>query len=276
MRVSSRVVSFLCVAALALPAGAGAAAATLRDVVAIVQSSTKPLAFDMTARGTYGTMSATITVKGVQNGDMKKLSKAAAEATIVLDAKADARTWGHAEFRSIMAKETLYVRLEKFDAKGEWAALINDIEPHAGTWYSFPVDPAEYEAYVELHRSNRNASYKEIEAFLRIMTEELRGGKTRYTVTVPKAKQRRLLSRILGPGYARTYGSPSVDIRFTVDAVRNVFDAMAGSATVKATIGGEKAAVKLSAKTSALRTAPRITAPGVSTPWEEFADGASW
>ena len=273
MRFSLRTVSLLSLAALALPMIAGAAAkVTLRDVTAIVQSNTKPLAFDMSAKGTYGKMSATIGVKGVQNGDMKTLSTAAAEATVIFDATTDAQTKGHAEFRGILTKKTLYLRLENVKATGEWSAYINDIKPHVGTWYSFPIDPAEYEEYVKLQKNNRNASHKEIESFLQIVTEELRGGTTRYTVTIPKNKQRRLLSRILGPGYARTYRSPSIDARFTVDTIKNIFDAMSGSATIKTTIDGQKLSVMLSANTSALKAAPKIVAPENSTPWEAFIE----
>lgn len=277
MRLSPRAVSLLCLVAVALPLGAGAATAALklRDVVAIVQANKKPLAFDMTAKGTYGKASATITVDGVQNGDMKTLAKAAAEARIVLDAKDGADSWGHAVFRAKMAKETLYVRLETFSAKGEWAALINEAKPYMNEWYSFPIDPDEYEAYLKSNANNRNASYKEIEAFLTIVTQELRDGKTQHTITVPRAKQRRLLTRLLGRGYARTYGSPSVDIRFTVETAKNVFSAMNGSATVKATMDGVKGSVTLSAKTSALKTAPAISAPAQSTPWEDFIDNVT-
>lgn len=277
MRLSPHFVSALCIIAVALPLGAGAATAVirLRDVVSIIQANKKPLAFDMTMKGTYGKTAGTITVKGVQNGDMKTLAKAAADTTIVLEAKDGADSWGHAEFRAIIAKETLYIRLENISAKGEWAAYINEVEPYMHEWYSLPIDPEEYEAYLKNNVNERNASYKDIETFISIATQELRDGKTQYTITIPKAKQRRLLSRLFGPGHSRTYKSPSLDVLFTVETMGNIFHAMSGTASMKATIDGVKGSVSMTAKTSALKTPPVITAPADSTPWEEFMESQS-
>lgn len=273
MRFPLRTTSLLGLAVLMLPVIAGAAAkVTLRDVVAIVQSNKKPLAFDITMRSSFGKTTGTLTVKGVQNGDMKTLSSAAAEATLVIEASDGTGGSGRADIRVILVDQILYARLEHVEAKGPWTAQVENLKPYDKKWYSFPIDPAEYEQYVKLQKNNRNASYKEIESFLQIMTEELRGGTTRYTVTIPKNKQRRLLSRILGPGYARTYRSPSIDARFTVDTIKNIFDAMSGSATIKTTIDGQKLSVMLSANTSALKAVPKIVAPENSTPWEAFIE----
>ena len=275
MRFSSRALSLLCAAALILPIGASAATATLklRDVLAIVQSNKKPLSFDIDMRGTFGKGSATLKMKGTQNGNMKSLSKAAADVTLVLDAKLDAKTSGHAEVHGILVDKTVYVRIDDLTLKGEWAEAASEAAPYLDRWFSFPVDPEEYERMMKEQNNGRKASLRDIEAFFNITKEQLRdGNKTRYTVTIPKNKQRRLLLKLLGRGNASYIRSTSLDFTLTVDAMQNVFDALTSSLEIKAKIEGESMKFAFTGKTNALKSPPRITAPAGSTPWEEFSE----
>jgi type IV pilus assembly protein PilA len=203
---------------------------------------------------------------------LKSLPKAALEATITLDAQDGRDSWGHAVFQSKLVKETLYVRLEDFEAKGKWAAYIDMVKPHEDVWYSFPVDPKEYEQLMKEQKKGRATSYKEIEGFFDIVKQELRGGKTRYTMTIPKNKQRRLLSRVLGPSYGRTYSKASIDARMSIDTLQNVFDAFTASLDVSATAYGEKTSIKLTGSANVLRTPPIITAPAESTPFQDLVN----
>lgn len=271
MRLSSRTV--LCLMAIALPLGASAAAAkiTLQDVLDIVQSNVKPLSFSLDMRGALDDVSATLNVTGTQNGDMKSLAEAAAEATIVLDAKIDARTKGRATLRAILVDETAYVRLDDFTVTGDWAALAEEVEPYMDTWYSFPVDPDEYADYMASNK-NRRTSYKEIEGFFKIDSRELRNGTTRYTVTIPKNKQRRLFSRLLGPKYARSFKRTNLSFTLTVDAARSVFGAMTTAVDIRSVHDGSSARFTLKGGTKALSAKPVIAAPAQSTPWEEIVE----
>src|SRR5688572_2903699 len=117
MRLSYR--AALCLIAVALPLGASAmvVAVKLGDVIGTVQTNKKPLAFNFTARGTMGKTSATVSIQGTQNGNLKSLSKAALDATIVLDGKESTDSWGHAEFNARLVDQTLYVRLDDFSAE---------------------------------------------------------------------------------------------------------------------------------------------------------------
>lgn len=272
MRLSSRAI-FCTLAVLApLTASAVGVAVNLGNVIGIVQSNKKPLAFELGMKGTMGKASGSATVKGTHNGNLTSLAKAALEATITLDAKADANSWGHAEFKTRLVKETLYIRLEDFSAEGPWAAYINDVKPFMDVWYRFPVDAAEYDRFMKDQQKNRNASYKQIESLFEIVREELQGGRTRYTLSIPKNRQRRLLSRILGPSYARSYRNASVDARLSVETVANVFDLFTGSLDLSATVEGQKSTMKISGKANVLKTAPVIAAPAESSSWEEFVE----
>lgn len=272
MRLSNRVV--LCLLVLALPLGASAAVATLkvRDVIAIIQANKKPLAFDVTARGTMGDGSATLQITGTQNGDMKSLAKAAAEVTFVLDAKADADTSGHAKVRGILVDQTVYLRLDAFTTTGDWASYAEEIDEVVGRWFSIPVDADEYNAYIKAEQENRRTSTKEIEAFFSIVKEELRGtDKTRYTVTIPKNKQRRLVSKIFDNSSSYVRGT-SIDFTLTVETARKVFSSLASTLKVTSKVNGDAAKFTLTGKANILKTAPAITAPSESTPWKEFQE----
>lgn len=272
MRFSTRTVATLLAVAIPLSTSAMGVAVNLGNVIGIVQSNKKPLAFEITMKGTMGKASGSAIVKGSQNGNLKSLPKAALEATVTLDAQDGRDSWGHAVFKTKLVKETLYVRLEDFSAKGEWSAYIDMVKPHEDVWYSFPIDPKEYEQFMKEQRKGRKTSYKEIEGFFKIVTEELRGGKTRYTMTIPKNKQRRLLSRVLGPSYGRTYSKASIDARMSIDTLQNVFDAFTASLDVSATAHGEKTSIKLTGSANVLRTPPIITAPDESTPFEDLVN----
>jgi hypothetical protein len=270
MRLSTRTISLLLAIAVPLSASATGVAVSLGGVIGIVQSNKKPLAFELAMKGTMGDASGSATITGTHNGNMKSLKKAALEMTIMLDAKADAESWGHAEFKSKLVDEMLYVRLEDFTAKGEWAAYINYVEPYVDVWYSFPVDPKEYEQFMKSQKKSRNASYKEIEALFKVIQEELHTGKTRYTMTIPKNRQRRMISRILGPDYTRTYRNASVDARLSVETLKDVFDSFTGSLDISAIVNNEKMSTKVTGKANVLTKAPFITAPAESTPFQEL------
>ncbi len=271
MRLSSRAVSLLCLAAVLLPLGASAAVAKLklRDISAIIQSNKKPLAYELLVRGNLGKASATLKITGKQNGNMKSLAKAAADLTFVFDAKMDADTSGHAKARAVLVDQTIYFRLDELTATGEWEEFEEESAEFVGKWFSEPIAPDEYAAYIQEEQRSRRTSNAEIEAFFDIVKEELRD-RTRYTVTIPKNKQRRLLAMLAGSGYHSYIRTTTIDFNLTVDTVKNVFDALAGMLKISTKISGETAKFTLSGKTNALRTAPIISAPSPSTPWEEF------
>ncbi len=272
MRLSFRAVLSLLAIALPLGVSAMAVGVNLGDMIGTVQTNKKPLAFDINVKGTYGNDSGTISIKGTQNGNLRSLEKAALDATILLDAKESTTSWGHAEFKTRLVNQTLYVRLEDFSAEGEWAAYINYVKPYEDVWYSFPLEKEEYEEFMEEMKESRNASYKEIEGFFKIVQEELRNGKTRMTLTIPKNRQRRLISRLLGTDYARYYRNTSIDATLSVDSLQNVFDALTGSLDFKATdsYSQKKMTLKITASATTLKTAPKFLAPEESVDFEEF------
>lgn len=270
MTLSSRIVLSLMATALPLGASAMVVAVSVGDVIGIVQTNKKPLAFDLGMKGTYGKASGNVSIKGTQNGNLKSLANAALEATIILDGKESAESWGHATFNVRLVHETLYVRLDDFSAQGEWAAYINMVEPYVDVWYSFPIDPEEYKRFMKSQRGNRNMSYRQIEALFKVVQEELRNGKTRYTLTIPKNRQRRLLSRLLGREYARFYRGATVDARLSVETLGNVFDSFTGWLNLAATVNGQKSTMKMTGKATTLRATPIIVVPANSTPFEDL------
>lgn len=268
MKYSSRILSLFCLATILTPLGASAAARlTISDVVAIVQSNKKPLAFSADASGKSGKATMSFRITGTQNGNMKSLSKAAAELTMELDAAMDKETTGHAVMRAILVDSVLYVRLDSFATNGMWAQYDDEASSYIGTWFSIPVDQKQYAAYITAQARNRRTSMREVEAFFEVLQEQLQN-KTRYTVTIPKNKQRRLLTKIFGKNTITS--SPTIDMNVTVDAVKNIFDSMNGFLKITTKYNREAASLTFTAKTSVLHTPPTILAPANSTPWGTF------
>lgn len=253
---------------LLVPLGASAAGRlSVRDVITIVQTNKKPLAFTANINGKSGAATMSLRVTGTQNGNMKSLSKAAAQMTFELDAAMDKTTTGRAVMRAVLVESTLYLRLDSFTTNGAWAEYDDEASPYIGTWFSMPIDQKQYAAYISAQARNRRTSMREIESFFQVVQEQVQNA-TRYTITIPKNKQRRLLTKLFGKSIGTS--SPSIEMNVTVDAIKNVFDSVNGFFKVKAKYNKETASLTFTAKTSVLQTPPTILAPTKSTPLENF------
>ncbi len=287
MRLSVRVVSALCVATMLLPLGVSAAATAktmrLRDIVKIVQSNAKPLSFDLTLKGVSGKNSGMLKMTGSQNGNMKSLSKAAAETTFILDVKFDDATNLKAKVRLILANKTFYFRLDEFSTTNDLIAMsASDTEMYMQRWFSFPVEEREYNLLMNSREQDQKSSLARIEQFFAIV-QSTQGDRTRYTVTIPEAKKRRLLAMMMGASsnYAsREYNaemrkairSTTIKFELVVETVRSMFDLLTTTTEAKTKIELDKATFTLNGKVQVLPRKPVIQAPRDSTPWEEFIE----
>jgi hypothetical protein len=285
MRLSTRAASLLCAAAILLPIGAGAATKAktirLRDVVNIVQSNQKPLSFDGTVTTTQGKNKGTVTIKGVQNGEMDSLEDAAAQFTMDVDATFEGEKVGvGVEVRIVDA--TMYARITKAEATGELEELAAMADPYLGTWVSMPLDAEDFEDTT----GSKPASLAKFEQYFSIVKTS-KNGVNSYAVTIPKEKQRRFLMAAMGVAESydssyrailrRSVRSTTIDFSLTVDERAGLFQALASKIGVKTTMDGQKGTFAFTGKTSALSSAPSIQAPTDSMTLEElFGTGGGW
>lgn len=285
MRLSTRAASLLCAAAILLPLGAGAATKAktirLRDVVKIIQSNQKPLAFEGTIATTQGKNKGTVTIKGTQNGEMDSLEDAAVQMTIDVAATFEGEKVG--AFLDVRVVDAmLYARLTKVTATGDMKELAAAVEPFVNTWVEMPLDADDFEEST----GSKPPSLAKFEQYFSIVKTS-KNGVNSYAVTIPKEKQRRFLTAVMGvaEGYDSSYRailrrsvrSTTIDFSMTVDERAGLFQALASKIGVKTTMDGQKGTFSFTGKTTALATAPTIQAPGESVTLDELFDsGGGW
>jgi hypothetical protein len=285
MRFSTRAVSLLCAAAILLPIGAGAATKAktirLRDVVKIVQSNQRPLSFEGTVTTTQGKNKGTVKIAGVQNGTMDSLEDAAVQLTMDVDATFEGEKVG-ASMEVRVVDAMLYARLTDVSATGDLAELAAAIEPYENTWIEMPLDAEDFEETT----GSKPPSLAKFEQYFSIVKTN-KNGVNSYAVTIPKEKQRRFLTAVMGvaEGYDSSYRailrrsvrSTTIDFSLTVDERAGLFQALASKIGVKTSMDGQKGTFAFTGKTSALATAPSIQAPADSVTLEELFDtGGGW
>lgn len=285
MRLSARAVSLLCAAAILLPIGAGAATKVatirLRDVAKIVQSNRKPLSFEGTVTTTQGKNKGTVTIKGVQNGEMDSVDDAAVQMTMDVAATYEGEKIG-ASIEMRIVDAMLYARLTKLTAEGDMEEVVTAVEPYVNTWVETPLDAETFEEST----GSKPPSLAKFEQYFSIVKTNKNGVNT-YTVTIPKEKQRRFLMAVMGvaEGYDSSYRailrrsvrSTTMDFSMTVDERAGVFQALTSKIGVKTTMDGQKGVFAFTGKTAALGTPPTIQAPANSVTLEElFGTGGGW
>ncbi len=278
MRLSVRLASALCVLTLVAPFAADAAVAAktlrLRDIVKIVEQNKKPLSFNGTLKTSDGKNKATIAIEGSHNGTIEKLEDAAMDIGMTIDATLEDRSTIHGTIDIRIVDETLYAKLDDVALTGSLAAYEAIVDPYLGVWIAMPADPSMY-----AEKPTRTPSVSRFEPYFSIAESSISGG-SRYTITIPKEKQRRLLALIMRStsGYSQSYNatmrkhirSTTLDATITVDVVRGIFDAMTNSISVTTTQGGTKGSFTFTGSTKALSSAPSITAPNDSMTLEEL------
>lgn len=285
MRFSARAASLLCAAVLLLPLGADAAtkakAIRLRDVVKIIQSNEKPLAFEGAVTTTQGKNKGTVTIKGTQNGEMDSFEDAKIQFTMKLDATYEGeKVSGTIDVRVVDA--TLYARLTDVSATGDMAEMATAVEQFENTWINTPLNAEDFEDTT----GSKPPSLAKFEQYFSIVKTSKNGVNT-YAVTIPKEKQRRFLTAVMGVAESfdssyratlrRSVRSTTIDFSMTVDERAGLFQALASKIGVKTTMDGQKGTFAFTGKTAALATPPVIEAPADSVTIDELlGTGETW
>ncbi len=276
MRLSVRLASALCILTLVTPFAADAAAAAktlrLRDIVKIMESNKKPVSFTVDITGKSGKNSGTISFTGSHNGKTTSIDDMAATMSMTLDMRLENGATISGKSRIVIVDAVAYVILDELDASGDAAPYVfGETDMLIGTWFSMPLDDVEYAGLKAERIENSSASVRQFDPFFTV-TEKTQGTKTTYTATIPKAKQRRFLTKIFGKNQAlrRQMRLNTIDATIIVDAVRNAFDAVSGTVNLTTLSGKEKGSFTTKVSMKVLKTAPAIAAPADSMTFEEF------
>lgn len=260
---------------------------TLQKLSTIIQSNTRPIGFTMKVEGAYDDYAVKMTVQGVQSatdGDKPMEGEMLLEGTMNLPKGASA----HITLESRVVGTNAYMRIIDFTVKNGASLGIDaeDYEPYMNVWIRFPLSKEQIQQLSAKGRVQRSNSLRPYEQYFDI-TETESAGVRRYTVSIPPAKQRRLLMAISRK--TRQYSSPRFNaevqrnIRSTtimIDAVVDVlttngyFDASTIKTSVATKIDGKKSSISVDLM-SHTTTNPIIRVPDGSKLLDELVSSAA-
>jgi hypothetical protein len=276
----------MCLAVALLPATVSAAALTkdlkLHDIVALVQANKKPLSFHAEISGAQEKTTGTLTIDGVQNGNLKTLKDAKIDTTLTLNLHLENATSAHAKAHVIVVDSMLYASLDELSTTNtEMKEFVESVKPYMDTWFRFPLDPDEYNAFRQNQENRRKFSVKIIEPYFKITSTQSRDG-MQYAITLPKENQRRFLLALaratnrLSPRYGaamrRSARTTNISLDVMVNTMQNIYASSEGTFTVSTKIGSSPSSFTFRVKNSTLSSMPVITAPAGSMTFEEFVE----
>lgn len=275
---SLRLVAASTLMTLSLPIAWAASSMTLQKLTTIVQANKRAMEFSLKADGAYEGYGVTVTVKGKQGSteSNKDLTfDVSLDLAVTTPKKGLAR--GTVDLR--LVDRTLYARLYDIRFQNTEGSFLDEdlIDEYANTWYSFPLDEDMYSQLTKEGKTERASKLKALERFVQIVEQRM-GGVTRYTLSIPAAKQRGFLNAVMkearsyspraGAELRRYLRSTKITLDVSYDITTdNLFDAGKGLVVVKTGVGSRAVEYRFDFSTKVI-PAPTIVAPAGAVPFD--------
>ncbi len=269
---------------LSVPLAFAASSMTLQKLTTIVQANKRAMEFNVKADGAYEGYSVAVSVKGKQ-GSTEANKDLAFDVTLDLSVTTPKKGLARGTLDVRLVDRTLYARLYDIRMQGtEGSVLDNElINEYANTWYSFPLDEEMYSQLTKQGKTERASKLKTLERFVQIVEQRM-GGTTRYTLSIPQAKQRGFMSAIMkearsyspraGAEMRRYLRSTKITLDVSYDITTdNLFDAGKGIIVVKTGVGSRAVEYRFDFSTKVI-PAPTIVAPVGAKPFSLLEEEA--